>query len=426
MGTKETIFSIEHAAIRFGPGALEDVGEEARTLGLTRVLLVTDARIRRLPFFETVRTSLHRAGVEAVVFDRTEVEPTDVSMLEAARAATEARVDGFISLGGGSVMDTAKAANLFSTWPAEFLSYVAAPLGESRAVPGPLKPHIACPTTFGTGAENTGIAIFDVTAAKVKTGIVSRRIRPTLGILDPTVLTHLPARVVAANGFDVLSHAMESFSAKPYTARQRPPLPSQRPMTQGANPYSAVPCLEAIRLTSRNLVAAVTEGDPEARSQLMFAGLLAGIGFGNSGCHLPHAMSYPVAKLVRSFRPEEWGEGKPLVPHGMAVAVNAPAALRWLARAAPERFAPIARALEGPGRDDHPGDTIAGVLLGLMRQTGIPVNLAQLGFDEKDIGTLAKGALEQKRLVENFPGELSHTDMEAIFREGLFQGESAS
>lgn len=423
MGMRETIFSIEHAAIRFGPGAIEDVGEEARTLGMSRVLLVTDARIRRLPFFETVRTSLHRAGIEVAVFDRTEVEPTDVSMLEAAQAATEARVDGFISLGGGSVMDTAKAANLFSTWPAEFITYVAAPLGQARAVPGPLKPHIACPTTFGTGAENTGIAIFDVTSAKMKTGIVSRRIRPTLGILDPSALPHLPARVVAGNGFDVLSHAMESFSAKPYTARQRPAAPSQRPMTQGANPYSAVACLEAIRLTSRNLVAAVTEADPEALSQLMFAGLLAGIGFGNSGCHLPHAMSYPVAKLVTTFRPEEWGDGKPLVPHGMAVAVNAPAALRWLAHALPERFAPIAQALGGPDQDRHPGDTIAAVLLKLMRQTGIPFNLTQLGFGEKDVGALAKGALEQQRLVENFPCELSRADMEAIYREGLFQGD---
>ncbi len=422
MNTTETIFSIEHAAIRFGPGALEEVGEEAKALSLTRVLLVTDPQVRRLPPFDTVQASLRRAGIEAVVFEQTAVEPTDLAMLEAARAAVEAKVDGFISLGGGSVMDTAKAANLFSTWPADFIAYVAAPLGEARPVPGPLKPHIACPTTFGTGAENTGIAIFDVTAAKVKTGIVSRRIRPTLGILDPTTLAHLPARVVAANGFDVLSHAIESHSARPFTARPRPASPALRPLTQGANPYSAIACLEAIRLTVRHLVPAVVDNDPEARRQLMFAGLLAGVGFGNSGCHLPHAMSYPVAKLVRAFRPEEWGGGKALVPHGMAVAVNAPAALRWLARAVPDRFRPVAAALGIADPQRHPGDAIAAALLSLMRQTGIPFNLTQLGFGEGDVAALASGALEQKRLIDNFPSELSRGDMEAIFRESLFQG----
>ena len=168
-------------------------------------------------------------------------------------------------------------------------------------MPGPLAPHIACPTTSGTGSECTGIAIFDFVAHDVKTGIASRRLRPVLGIVDPDATRTLPATVVAASGFDVLAHALESFTARPYTQRPRPASPLARPLSQGANPYSDLACVEALRLLGVFLERAVHDArDDEAREAVMYAATLAGIGFGNAGVHVPHGMAYAVAAWCAS------------------------------------------------------------------------------------------------------------------------------
>lgn len=422
MSGTESIFSIESAAIRFGHGALAEIGQEAAALGLRRVLLVSDPQVRRLPAFDTVHAALTAAGIEAVVFDAVAVEPTDTAIHAATQAAIEAAVDGFVSLGGGSAMDTAKGANLLSSHPAPITDYISAPAGLARPVPGPLKPHIACPTTFGTGAETTGILVVDLSEEGVKTGIVSRRIRPTLGVLDPSALATLPGPVIAANGFDVLCHAIESFTARPFNTRPRPATPAQRPLSQGANPYSALSSLEAVRLVAAHLEAAIESRDPAALEQLALAGLLAGVGFGNAGCHLPHAMSYPVAALVRDWRPEGWVTDGPMVPHGIAVAVNAPAALRWAGRALPKRFAPVAATLGAAPDHPAPGDFVADFLLDLMGRTGVPTNLRALGFEPADLPALAEGAARQRRLTDSAPLAPSIADLEEIYADALDQG----
>jgi len=417
---RESAFSVEPSALKFGPGVLRELGADARDLGLKRVALFTDARVRVLAPFEAALSSLRATGVEVVVYDEAAVEPSDRSMIAAAAFAAEAAVDGFVSLGGGSVIDTAKVANLLSSHPTDFLDYVNAPLGKGRPVPGPLKPHIACPTTFGTASETTGIAVFDLLDLEVKTGIVSRRLRPTLGVLDPTNLYSLPPLVVAANGFDVLSHAIESYTARPFTARPRPAEPAGRPLSQGANPYGDIACLEAIRIAAAHLEAAVRDpADHPARDRLMFAGLLAGIGFGNSGNHLPHAMSYPVSGQVRDYRAAGWPNADPLVPHGIAVVVNAPAAFRWTAQAAPDRHRRALAALGEAAPADEAGDRLAARLTGLMRATGIPNGLSALGYGEDDIPTFAAGAFQQKRLVDNAPGPVTEADLAGLFRAAL-------
>ena len=233
-------------------------------------------------------------------------------------------------------MDTCKAANLLSTYPAELLTYVNAPIGAAQPVPGPLKPHIACPTTCGTGSECTGIAIFDLLSMQAKTGIVSHRLRPTLALIDPACTLTLPANVVAASGFDVLSHALESYTARPYSRRPAPADATLRPLSQGANPWRDIGCRETLRLCGAYLERAVADAsDTEARGQLSWAAALAGIAFGNAGCHAPHGMSYSVSGLVRGFCPAGYPPDAPLVPHGMSVIVNAPAAFRFTAPACP-------------------------------------------------------------------------------------------
>src|SRR5207249_3429950 len=193
---------------------------------------------RDSPPSAAVLGSLKAAAVEATVYDEVVVEPTTASFQAAARFAAEGGFDGYVSVGGGSVMDTCKAANLYATYPAEFMTYVNAPIGAGQKVPGPVRPHIACPTTSGTGSETTGIAIFNLTEINAKTGIISRRLIPTVALVDATVTLTLPKNVVAATGFDCMSHALESLTARPWPRRLNPARGPTRPVSQGANPFS--------------------------------------------------------------------------------------------------------------------------------------------------------------------------------------------
>jgi hydroxyacid-oxoacid transhydrogenase len=419
----DTTFAVEAANVKYGSGSLREVGADARGLGMRRVALVTDPVVATLSYVETVARSLREAGCDVAIYAEAAVEPTDVSFAAAAEFARDGRFDGYVSVGGGSSIDTAKAANLYATYPDAFDAYVNAPLGGGKPIPGPLRPHIACPTTSGTGAEVTGIAIFDWLAHRAKTGIASRRLRPTLGIVDPDVTLTLPRTVVASSGFDVLSHALESYTARPFTARSRPAVPDARPMSQGANPFSDIACVEALRILGEYIVRAVADpADGEARERMMFAATLAGIGFGNAGVHVPHAMSYAVAGLVRDYRAPDYPGGAPIVPHGMAVIVNAPAVFRFTASARPERHLEAARLLGADAADATPAD--AGEVLGarleaLMRATGMPNGTGGVGFRAEDAPTLRDGALPQQRLLANAPRPVGGTELAALFTSAL-------
>jgi alcohol dehydrogenase class IV len=419
----DTVFSVDISAIKFGPGALKEVGADARDLGLRRVAVFTDPVLAQLPYLKSITNSLQQANVDFGVYKETRVEPTDKSFKDASRFASEGNFDGFISIGGGSVIDTCKAANLYSTWPASFETYVNAPLGEGQPVPGPLKPHIACPTTSGTGSECTGIAVFDYLERKVKTGIASRVLRPTRAVIDPTCTYTLPANVVAASGFDVLSHALESYTAIPFTQRAKPASPSLRPMSQGANPYSDLGCEKALELTGRYLVRAVKDADDhEAKDQMMFAATLAGIAFGNSGVHIPHGMAYSVAGLVKDFRPTGYPDDEPICPHGMSVIVNAPSAFRFTAPACPERHLHGARLL-GSGESDvdnrDSGNLLAKRLIQMMETTGMPNGIGGVGYGEQDIPELVEGAYAQKRLLQQSPRAVGEDDLAGIYTDAI-------
>ena len=418
----ETVLEVEAPRVKFGRGAIDEVGAEAAALGLRRVALFTDGHLAGGAFVERARRSLRAAGVDVAEFAAVRIEPTDTSFRAAAAFATEARVDGFVSVGGGSVIDTAKAANLYATYPAPFERYVNAPLGEGAPVPGPLAPHIACPTTSGTGSECTGITIFDFEAHDVKTGIASRRLRPTLGIVDPDATRTLPAMVVASSGFDVLAHALESFTARPYTQRLRPSTPLARPLSQGANPYSDLACVEALRLLGQYLERAVRDAhDDEAREGVMYAATLAGIGFGNAGVHVPHGMAYAVAGLVRGFVPPGYDADHAMVPHGMSVIVSAPAVAKFTASAAPAKHRTAAAALgaDASAPDDEVGDALAATLARLMRATGMPNGLRALGYGDADVPALVAGAFAQQRLLANAPRPVGEEELAALFASAM-------
>ena len=273
-------------------------------------------QIATLPALQTVVESVERAGVAFDVFDRVRIEPSDASMRDAIEFAKAGQFDSYIAVGGGSVMDTAKVANLYSTVPQhEFLDFVNAPVGKGLPVPGPIKPLIAIATTSGTGSETTGTAIFDYKPKKFKTGISNRNIRPTLGLVDPLHTITMPRNVVAYSGFDVLCHAIESYTAIPYSERQpRPAHPAERPAYQGQNPISDIWSLHALRIVAKYLKRSLADSsDTEARSMMHLAGTYAGVGFGNAGCHLCHGMSYPISGNVRSFKAAGYDTDHPII-----------------------------------------------------------------------------------------------------------------
>lgn len=423
MTTRETRFTMDTSSIKFGPGATGEIGSDLRRFGVSRALVVTDPRLASGESVATVISAMRREGIEAEVFDRTRVEPTDTSMLEAIAVAREGKFDGYVAVGGGSVIDTAKAANLYATYPDDFLAYVNAPIGQAKPVPGPLKPLIAVPTTAGTGSETTGVAIFDLEAMHAKTGIAHRALRPVLGIIDPDNTRTMPPMVAACSALDVLSHAIESYTAIGYSSRPSADNPSLRPSYQGANPISDVWSLKALELLSENIHRAVEDpSDDDARGGMLLAAAYAGIGFGNAGVHLPHGMSYPVSGKVRSFVPAGYPDDRPIVPHGMSVILNAPAVFRWTAVADPARHLEAARMLGADVRGaapDDAGEILADTLIGLMRRLNLPNGLSAVGFTEADVPVLVEGTLPQHRVTKLSPRPASADDLAALFRDAM-------
>ncbi|HSQ05863.1 MAG TPA: hydroxyacid-oxoacid transhydrogenase [Burkholderiales bacterium] len=418
-GDGDDAFTIDASTLTFGRGCLREVADHAQALGMTRIAVYTDRRVRALPHFSVVVDALKAARIDHAVYDEVAVEPTDISFKNAARFAREGRFDGFISVGGGSVMDTCKAANLYSSHPAEFLTYVNAPVGDGKPVPGAVKPHVACPTTAGTGSEATGIAIFDLLSMKAKTGIQSRRLKPTTALIDPNVTRTLPSTIVASTGFDAMSHALESITAISYARHAKAQRPSLRPSNQGANPWSDAIAYEALRLIGAHFVRAVKDAsDDEARSEMMYAATLAGIAFGNAGCHLPHGMSYAVSGLVRDFKAPDYAQDQAFIPHGMAVIVNAPAVYRFTAAACPDRHLDGARCLGASVNGASPadaGEILAATLVRFMQAAGFPNGLAAVGFDGSDVDALVAGAWPQQRIIGNAPTRVTRADLAALY-----------
>ncbi|MEO8595862.1 MAG: hydroxyacid-oxoacid transhydrogenase [Candidatus Solibacter sp.] len=412
------------SSIRFGWGASREVGMDLAEWKVRRVMVVTDPLVRTLPPVATVLESLETNGIDFRLYDRARVEPTDESCMDAARFASEGEFDAFVAIGGGSSIDTAKMANLYSTYPpADFLDYVNPPIGRGVPPPGALKPLIALPTTAGTGSETTGVAIFDYQKLHAKTGVAHRRLKPTLGILDPENTATLPPAVAACAGLDVLSHAIESYTAMPYTDRPQPDRPLLRPAYQGSNPISDVWSLQALRMVAQYLPRAVADpGDGEARAKMLLAAAYAGVGFGNSGVHLPHGMSYPVSGMVRGFQPAGYQVDHPIVPHGMSVILNAPAVFRYTAEACPQRHLEAAEALgatvAGVAAQDA-GKVLADCITAMMQRLGMPNGLRAIGYTSSDIPALVEGTLPQHRVTKLSPRPAGTEELARLFEGAM-------
>jgi len=420
---RETAFTMDTSSIKFGPRVTRELGQDMATLKARRVMVVTDANLTDSETISVVMASLRQEGIDAALYDRVRVEPTDHSFREAIDFASDGKFDGFVAVGGGSTIDTAKAANLYSTWPADLLAYVNAPIGRAEPVPGPLKPLIGVPTTAGTASEITGVAIFDYLAMHAKTGIAHRALRPVMGLLDPLNTVSMSPMQSACTGLDVLCHALESMTALPYSQRPAPDHPQLRPTYQGANPISHIWASESIKLVAENLPIVVAEpGNLEARGKMMLASMYGGMGFGNAGVHLCHGMSYPVSGMVREYKPVGYISDHPIIPHGMSVALNAPAVFRFTASANPGLHLYGARLMGAETRDaapDDAGEILAKAVIRLMQTVGMPSGLAEVGFGPEDVEVLVEGTLPQHRVTKLSPRPATGADLAQMFLEAM-------
>ena len=419
----ESVFTYAAPRLRFGAGAADEIWYDLDQLGARRVLIVTDPGVLATGAPGRVAEQLRAHGAATVVHDSAHVEPTDASLAKAvARARADGPFDAVLAIGGGSSIDTAKAVNLMLTNPGELMDYVNAPIGAGASPRQPLLPLIAVPTTTGTGAESTTICVLDVLALKVKTGISHERLRPTLAVVDPLLTASQPAGVTASAGMDILCHALESWTARPYTSYARK-TPEQRVPYCGANPVADMWAERAMTLLARAFRTAVHHGEDEAaRGEMALAATFAGLGFGNAGVHVPHANAYPVAGRVRGFRPRDYPAEEAMVPHGMAVSLTAPEAFRWTFDADPERHLAAARLLDphgGPHWDADPRDVLPGVLVDLMRDLGLPNGLHAVGYDESDVDSLVEGAMKQQRLLATSPRTVTPEDLALIFTRSI-------
>ncbi len=417
-------FTINIPKLTFGRDCLKEAGVRASTIGMSKVALFTDPFLKDSAYVETVISSLKEAGIDIAVFSEIRIEADDASIERGAAFLADGNFDGVVSVGGGSVMDTAKAAMLYALYPVgDFLDYFAPPIGAGKPMPGPLMPHLACPTTSGTGSECTSISVIRITELDTKFVLANPVMLANEALIDPACCDSLPGNIVASTGFDLLSHAIECYTAKAYTQWAKVEDPSKRQLIQGANPWSDLAARKALEIAGEYLVRGVNDAsDHEARDQLMWGASLAGMAFGNSGTHLPHAMSYGVTHLMRDITTNDYPVESPFIPHGISVIVSAPSIFRYTADGAPERHLQAASFLNADVRDaelDDAGEVVAGRIIELMKNTAMPNGLSDLGFGVESVKPLAASSVRQTRAIANAPRETNLQDMENIYAAAL-------
>jgi 4-hydroxybutyrate dehydrogenase len=364
--TEETIFTWGAPPLKFGAGAIDEIGFELTAFGVKRVLIVTDPGVNALGAPQRLADTLKRYEIESEVFDGVHVEPTDDSMNKATEyARAQGPWDGFVAVGGGSAIDTAKAINLLTSYPGELMDYINKPIGNAKVPPGQLKPLIAVPTTAGTGSEVARGAIVIVDDGR-KLGFHSWHLVPKTALLDPDLTLGLPAFLTAATGMDAIAHCMETFMA-----------PAVNPPADGIG-------LDGLERAWKHIERATRDGgDREARWNMMSASMQGALAF-QKGLGCVHSLSHSL------------GGVNPKLHHGTLNAMFLPEVVRFNASAGSmikdRRLARMAHAMGLPEGDDG-GETIAAAIRALNSRLGLPSGLAALGVTAASYERIVDGAM---------------------------------
>ncbi len=387
----------------FGPGAVGQLGDEVRALGVKRLLLVTDRSLIEHGVAKPVCEALAAAGVAYEMFDGGMPEPSLDVAEQCAAFGRGAKPDAVLGLGGGSNMDLAKMVVALLTHGGKVQDY----FGENK-VPGPVMPLICVPTTSGTGSEVTAGTVLTDTANQIKVGVMSNYLRPRLALVDPRLTLSCPRKVTADSGIDALVHAIEAYTAVDNADFPLPP--GERSTYQGRHPLGDCLAEKAIRLVGEHLVRAVEHGDDlAAREGMALAATLAGMAFSNVGVALVHAMEYPVGGAVH-------------VSHGAGNGLLLPFVMRYNLGV---RQAELARIAAWLGADTK-GMTLADAAQAaidtveqLKTRIGIPSRLRDVGVREDHLPVFAEKAIGIKRILRVNPRYPTVTDIEQIYRDAL-------
>ena len=414
----ETIFGLESTQLKFGRNCLNELGWELSKYYFKKILLVVDPVLKDFGVTQKILDQIKSSGEEVITFDHITVEPTLKSFELASLFALENFFDLIIAAGGGSTIDTAKVINLIKVCGGTIMDYVNAPIGKGMKPTSQLLPLIAVPTTSGSGSEATTVAVLDIPELNLKTGISHRFLRPTLALVDPELSKTTPSGVTASAGLDVICHAIESFISKPYTKREKPNSPDERPPYQGSNPVSDIWSMKAIEFGGEYLSRAVaTREDVEARGYMMLSATLAGIGFGSAGVHIPHACAYPIAGLKHSYQAN--GYKNIFIPHGISVIVTAPAVFRFTYDSDPSKHLKAAELLKGTPLDNPGPESLSYELIKIMKEVGIPSGIKELGYTKEDIPEIITRAMKQQRLLSIAPKNVNENDLHNILTQSM-------
>jgi alcohol dehydrogenase class IV len=421
----ESVWEFRMPQVRFGRGAVEELGHQFRDLGVSegaQGVLVTDENLVSLGHASRVSDELEAAGYGVTVFDGVEREPSVGAVDECIEFVREEAgstgFDFYLGLGGGSALDTAKATRAVVANGGEVLDYVAEPTGEGERLTEAGEPLVLLPTTAGTGSEISPVAILSVPEKEIKEGISSNHVRADAAVLDPTLTTTLPPDLTAETAMDALGHAIEGYTTHDYDSLLAPSDAADRPVYAGRTPITEQFSERAIRLLSGNVRKAVHNGDDlDAREGMLQGALFGAIAGLTAGATLCHAMAYPVGNRYHTT-------------HGETIAVLTPAStIGYNVASDPSKFADVADlfGVETAGMSDREAATaLRESYVELQRDLNVlPSGLAELaGVEEDDIGWLAKQTVEtQQRLLRCNPRPVTVEDCEEIFRDALYNWE---
>ncbi|QSW98588.1 hydroxyacid-oxoacid transhydrogenase [Haloterrigena alkaliphila] len=423
----ETVWHLQMPQIRFGRDAVKELGFQLADLGVDAAddphgLVVTDETLVDIGHADRVTAHLEDAGYDVTVWDGAEREPSIENVdrcIEFVRENEgESGYDFYVGFGGGSCIDVAKATRAVIANGGEVLDYVAAPTGGGEALTESGPPLILMPTTAGTGAEISPVAILSVEEQEIKEGISSNHIRADAAVLDPTFTTTLPPETTGKTAMDALGHAIEGYTTHPFDGLLRASDPGERPVYAGRTELTEMFSEKAIRLLSNNVRTAVHNGDDlEARAAMLKGALFGAIAGLTAGASLCHAMAYPVGNRYHTY-------------HGETIAVLTPAStLGYNVASDPERFVRVAEMLgaetDGLGTREA-ADRARAEYVRLQQDLNvIPSGLNELaGITEEDVEWLANQTVEtQQRLLRCNPRPVTTDDAADIFRDALYNWE---